>query len=193
MSRAAALVAALLTVSCASAPLANAALVAEAGSSSTVTSGVWAVAPTSSSVTSAPDCQQVPSPCGPFTSPSGALTTSNPVYFNIWNTGSEQLDGLTYEISFSGAKGSPAISLTACTGPWFVFSLFGLNITWCWGTQQTVLTGTAQGSFPVTTAVPVQPGNGVYLQAALDNGRLSTLTVSTSVGPPDVVATTTNN
>jgi hypothetical protein len=173
--------------------LANAALVAEAGSSSTVTSGVWAVAPTSSSVASAPDCQQVPSPCGPFTSPSGALTTSNPVYFNIWNTGSEQLDGLTYEISFSGAKGSPAISLTACTSPWIVFSLFGWNINWCWGTKQTVLTGTAEGSFPVTTAVPVQPGNGVYLQAALDNGRLSTLTVSTSVGPPDVVATTTNN
>ena len=137
---------------------------------SSVTAVAWGVVPAATSVTSAPPCLSNPGSCGSFTS-SGL----SPWYFNIWNTGTVTIAGLTYSIAFNGGV-APTVTLTACSVAWTTVVL-----PTCTGVQTTVLSGVAAGTYPVTVGVPTSPGSAVYLQAS-PGGLPSSFTVTTTVG-----------
>lgn len=67
----------------------------------------WAIVtrptPTSTSVTAAPPCLTSPSSCGPFSS-----SGSNLYYFNIWNTGTTPVTGLSYVLTATVATSPSA-------------------------------------------------------------------------------------
>lgn len=156
----------------------------EAVASSAVTSLAWGVVPTATSVASAPPCLTSPASCGAFTS-----SGSSPWYLDIWNTGTATLTGLSYVISFQGGIG-PTVTLVACSVAWTISLL-----TSCSGTETTILSSVAAGTYGTAVGVPANPGGEVYLQAT-PAGLPSSLTISTSVtsGTPRQVraATTTN-
>jgi hypothetical protein len=137
---------------------------------SSVTAVAWGVVPAATSVTSDPPCRSNPGSCGSFTS-SGL----SPWYFNVWNTGTTSLAGLTYSISFAGGV-APTVTLTACSVAWTTGVL-----PLCTGVQTTVLSGVAAGTYPVTVGVPSTAGSEVFIQAS-PGGLPSSFTVTTTVG-----------
>lgn len=139
---------------------------ATAGGTSSVTTVSWGVAPTAQTATSAPPCLTLPASCGPFTATSALGLTS--VYFDVWNTGTVVLTGLSYAVSLS----SGTFTLTACSVAWGTLGT-------CSGTSTAVLTSRAPGTYPVTVGVPVDPGAGIYLKMATSL-LVTSVTVSTA-------------
>jgi hypothetical protein len=164
-------------------PPAGAALAGKTTPTSTVSSGEWGATPTASSVTSAPNCQTAPSSCIAFTA-SGA---GNPwrAFFDVWNTGTETLKGLSYQISLSGGV-APTVALTACPTAW--------NTTTgsCSGATTAVLAASAAGTYAVAAGVPAAPGAEAYLRATVNNNATA-VAISTLVAPSQVATATTNH
>lgn len=138
-------------------------------STSAVTAVAWGIAPAATSVSTVPPCRTMPASCGPFTG-SGL----GPWYFNIWNTGTVTLTGVSYTISISGGL-LPSVTLNGCSVPWTT----GLFPS-CSGTQTSIVNGGAAGTYPVSVAVPSSAGSEVYVYAT-DAGLPSSFTVTTSV------------
>jgi hypothetical protein len=138
-------------------------------SSTAVTAVAWGVAPAATSVTSVPPCRSNPAACGPFTS-SGL----SPWYFNVWNTGTVTITGVSYVISITGGV-LPSVTLTACSVAWTT----GLSPS-CSGVQTTLVSGVGAGTYPVTSALPASAGSEVFIQASA-GGVLTSITVGTSV------------
>src|SRR5262249_36568782 len=123
-------------------PAAHAAVIGGATTTSSVSGGAWGVDPAPASVQSAPPCLTTPDACGPFGS-----SGSGPWYLNLWNTGTTNLTGLSYVISFSGG-GNPKVSLDACSVAWSTGS--GGS---CAGTTTSILSRDAAGTYPVTVGI----------------------------------------
>jgi hypothetical protein len=157
----------LLASACGAAPAYASSAQATVSGASAVSTVAWGAVPTAQSVASAPPCLSVPSSCGPFSASSLLGLTS--VYFNVWNSGTVALVGLSYSVSLS----SGTFTLTACSVPWG-------SLGSCSGAITTVLSSEPSGTYPVTVAVPVSPGAGVYLQMALSL-LVTSVTVSTEV------------
>jgi archaellum component FlaG (FlaF/FlaG flagellin family) len=146
--------------------------------SSTVSSvASWGVVPTSTSVASAPPCLSSPSSCGPFSS-SGSST----YYFNIWNTGTVAVTGLSYV-------------LTSTTNTW----LFACSVAWvngaCWGTLTLEFGPVTSGTYLVSGGVlPTNPGAEVYMEAVLSTPSAINVSISVSSGSTRQIraAATTN-
>lgn len=136
---------------------------------SSVTAVAWGVAPAATSVSTVPPCRTSPGSCGPFTS-SGL----SPWYFNIWNTGTVTLTGVSYTISINGGV-VPSVTLNACSVPWTTGVLPS-----CSGTQTSIVSGVGAGTYPVSVALPASAGSEVYIQATAGGVPLS-ITVTTSV------------
>jgi hypothetical protein len=134
---------------------------------SAVTSATWGAAPTSAGTGSAPACVTFPAECGPFSasSPTGLSV----VYFDVWNTGSLSLSGVSFSVSVTTGR----FSLYACSVPW------NANGT-CAGTTTKLVHNVASGTYPVTAAVPVSPGAVEYLRLVPSKAPTS-VTVATSV------------
>lgn len=153
-------------------------------STSAVTAVAWGVAPGPTSVSTIPPCRTSPGSCGPFTS-SGLA----PWYFNVWNTGTVTLTGVSYTISINGGL-LPSITLTACSVAWTT----GLFPS-CSGTQTTIVSAVGAGTYAVSVAVPASAGSEVYIQATTGGVPLG-ITVTTSVssaGPRQIRASSVTN
>jgi hypothetical protein len=134
-----------------------------------LTSGAWGVDPAATTITSAPPCLTSPISCGAFTS-----SGSSPWYLNIWNTGTVNLLGVSYVISFSGGV-TPKLTLKACSVAW---TQSGSGS--CSGTTTSVLTNKAAGTSAVTVGLPTAPGREIFLQAT-PSGSPSSVTIGTAV------------
>ncbi|MGD0255423.1 MAG: hypothetical protein ABSB99_07715 [Acidimicrobiales bacterium] len=149
-------------------------------SSSVSSVAAWGVVPTSSSVTAAPPCLTSPSSCGPFSSSGSSI-----YYFNIWNTGTVAVTGLSYVLT-----ATVATSLIACSVPW--------NNMICSGSQTTEISWASwatSGTYSVSGGVlPTNPGAEVYLEALMYSPSSITVSVSVGSGPTRQIraATTTN-
>ena len=143
-------------------------------STSGVTAVAWGVAPAATSVSTVPPCRTSPGSCGPFTS-SGLA----PWYFNVWNTGTVTLTGVSYTIPINGGV-VPSITLNACSVPWTT----GLSPS-CSGTQTLIVNNAGSGTYQVSVAVPASAGSEVYIQATAGGLPLGiTITTSVSSGAP---------
>jgi len=182
-SRATVVTAALLLGCLASAAPASALLSGEVLPTSTVSTGTWGATPTATSVASAPNCQAAPSSCTAFSA--GGTGSPWSAYFDVWNTGTEALAGLSYMVTLTGGT-APTMALTACSMPW------DAGTGYCPGVTVTVLAASPAGTFPVVTGVPAAPGAVAYLQVTVANAP-TVVTISTSVAPSQVVTATTNN
>jgi hypothetical protein len=96
------------------------------------------------------------------------------LYLNIWNTGTINLAGLSYIISFTGG-GNPKVSVDACSVAWSTGS--GGS---CAGTTTNILSKVAAGSYAVTVGIPVTPGSEVYLRAT-SIGNPTSIQIATAV------------
>lgn len=132
------------------------------------TSGAWGVEAAATTVTSTPPCLTSPSSCGAFSG-----TGSGPWYVNLWNTGTVNLAGLSYVVSFSGGL-LPAVTIATCTVAW------KQSTGSCSGTTTTILSGKAAGTYAVTAGVPTAPASEVFVKAT-STGTPSGITISTSV------------
>lgn len=182
LGRAAVATAALLLATLADMPPAGAALAARTTPTTTASSGKWAVTPTATTVTTVPNCTTNPSLCVAF----AATGVGNPwrAYFNVWNTGTETLKGLSYVLSFTGGAG-PTVALASCSVPWNT-----TNNT-CTGTRTTVLAASPAGTYAVTVAVPAAVGAVSYLRASVHNNPTG-ITISTTVASSQVTTWTTS-
>ena len=145
---------------------------------SAVTVDKWGADLAATTVSSTPVC---PTSCGPFTG-----TGLGPWDFNMWNTGTATLSGVSYVVSFTGGI-SPSATLTACSVAWVA--------TLCSGTSTLVLSAVSAGTFAVTAAIPSAPGSKVFLQAVA-LGAPTNITFSTKVssaGPRQIAAAVTTN
>jgi hypothetical protein len=131
------------------------------------------VAPTT--VTTVPSCPSSPY-CTQysFTLPAGATG----VYFNVWNTGSVVLAGLSFLPAWTGTG---RIDVNACSIPW------NTAAGTCAGAQTIVLSKVASGTYGATTtagAYPAAVGGEVFLHLIPDAPRPpagALITLSTSV------------
>lgn len=147
---------------------AYAATAAGGRNTSGVTSGAWGVEAAATTVSSTPPCLTSPSSCAAFTS-----SGSGPWYFNVWNTGTVNLAGLSYGISFSGGV-SPTATIAACTVAW------NQSTGACSGTSTTILSSKAAGTYSTTTKVPTTPASDVFLKGT-SSGLPTGITIGTSV------------
>lgn len=169
MRRAAAGAAALLACSLSLPAPAPAASGGSITGTSAATAVAWGVVPAATSVSSVPPCRTTPAVCISFTG-----TGVGPWYFNVWNTGTVTITGMSYVITIVGGV-LPTVSLTACSVAWTT----GLSPS-CSGTQTTLVSGVGAGTYPVTTALPASPGSEMFLQASA-GGVLTSFTVATTV------------
>ena len=167
--RAAATAAALLASTIAVAAPAPASSGGAIQGTSNVTSVAWGVNPAATSVTSVPPCRSNPAACLAFT---GAGLS--PWYFNVWNTGTVTITGVSYVISITGGV-LPSVTLNACSVAWTT----GITPS-CSGVQTTLVSNVGSGTYPVTAALPTSAGSEVYIQAS-SGGVLTSFTVSTTV------------
>jgi hypothetical protein len=99
------------------------------------------------------------------------------------------ITGLSYVVTITGGL-LPSVSLAACSVAWTT----GLFPS-CSGTQTSLLSGVGSGTYPVTVALPSNPGNEVFLQATA-GGLLTSISIATTVSsasPRQIRAASTTN
>lgn len=183
-SRRAVVSAALLAASAALVGIASAASMADASSTSTITSAKWAVVPTQSTTS--------PPPTGALT-----LTASStaPQYFRVVNAGTVSVTAMTYVVTVTSTSGSPNVKLTACTVAWAANACPGTStVVATWSSKSNPPAGqVSSGTAISSTAVPAAPNASVYLQASPGGvpATGATITVNTSVssGPTRQIRT----
>lgn len=161
--RTAALTAVLLGVWLVVAPVAEASAFGEARGRSVVTSAFFGAVITPTSVNSVPSCPSSQY-CKTYTFTLTSGPGATPVLFDVWNTGSVALTGLSYQATW----GPGTIDLTACSVAWTAGGPGpGGGQPACSGTKTAVATNATSGSYTAAGAsgtFPRASGAEIFLE-----------------------------
>ncbi len=159
----------LLSAWLAVSPAAGASAIAVASARSSVASASFGAVVTPTAVTSVPSCPSSQY-CTSYTFTLTSGPGATPAFFDVWNSGSVRLVGLSYRATWGGPGG---IDVTACSvawtsGPGGPGGPGPGGQGTCSGTQTAVMTNETSGTYdPATLSGTFPPARGgeIYLEA----------------------------